>query len=474
MAAYDIFFYSLAFFLIGILAASLGITFRAIFAAIIILAVVFFLKKWQIWAILTIFILIGAGYYQWNDFQFHKVKITFNQEINFSGIVIDDPQNSFGTQTLAVQLLAFYSGKISVRLPLYPQFHYGDEISFRGKIGKSLNKNFNGVVDFPQEANLEKSGLGSPIRAALFKFKNSLANSYNKILAPAPAALLAGLTFGERGNLSNNFKQAMSLSGTTHLTALSGQNITLIVAALAAILGLIFSPGLTFLVTIFIILSFVAMTGFDISAVRAAIMGIAVLLAKFSGRIYDPRNILVLAALLINLFNPKALVFDVGFQLSFLAVLGIIYLLPALRKLLRFKEELGFLAWRENFLMTLSAQLATAPLLIIYFNNFSLTALIANILILMFIPLTMALGFLIGFVYFLSSYLSLILAVLAGWLLNYEIFIINFFAKIAWQPFRSGLNFWAILVYYVVLVGLIIWSRGDLDFLTRRLYDRKH
>ena len=162
-----------------------------------------------------------------------------------------------------------------------------------------------------------KSELGSPIKAALFKFKNSITDSYSKILAPEQAAFLAGLIFGERGGLTKEFKEAMSLSGTTHLTALSGQNITVIVVATATAIGFIFSPFTTFIATVLFVLGFVAMTGFDSSAVRAAIMGFVVLLASLAGRIYNPRNSIALAAFLITLFNPKSLVFDVGFQLSF-------------------------------------------------------------------------------------------------------------------------------------------------------------
>jgi competence protein ComEC len=356
---------------------------------------------------------------------------------------------------------------------LYPQFHYGDKLAFKGKIEKPsalptqadgsyanylAKERINGLSNFPQ-AKLEKSGLGSKIKSALFNFKHSIVDSYQKVLAPNQAALLAGLTFGERGNLDKDFKKAMSLSGTTHLTALSGQNITIIVVAIAAAIGFIFSPFTTFIITILVILGFVAMTGFDTSAVRAAIMGFAVLLAKLVGRIYDPRNSIALAAFLITLFNPKALAFDVGFQLSFLAVLGIIYLRPALKKLLRFGDKPGFLAWRENPLMTLSAQLATAPILIIAFRNFSLTALIANILILMFIPLTMALGFLMGFSYFLSYYLALLSGWLVSLLLTYEIFVINLFAKMA-APINFNLNFLGILLYYLLLVGIIVYTRN--------------
>ncbi len=503
MFSYDIFFFGIVFFLVGVLAASFGIGFLIIVIAALLLAVIFlfldrlqtipipsrtldkvganlsestnfFTKKLVILALLTVFILSGAGYYIRYDSKFKDIKIDFNKKINFSGIVVDDPQYSSNTQNLTVQLSESYRGRISVKLMLYPQFHYGDKLVFNGKIEKPSDsfigqidssyvnylakEKINGSSGFPK-AELVKSGFGSKIKSTLFNFKHSIIDSYQKVLVPNQAALLAGLTFGERGNLDKDFKQAMSLSGTTHLTALSGQNITIIVVAIAAAVGFIFPQSLTFIITILVILGFVAMTGFDPSAVRAVIMSFVVLLANLAGRIYQPRNSIVLAAFLIVLFNPKSLVFDVGFQLSFLAVLGIIYLRPALKKLLRFGDKPGFFAWRENLLMTLSAQLATAPILIVVFGNFSLVALISNILILVAIPLTMALGFSIGFFHFLSYYLALILGWLVSLFLNYEIFIINFFAKMA-VPINFNLNFWCISLYYLFLAGIIISVRN--------------
>ncbi|MDP3052596.1 MAG: ComEC/Rec2 family competence protein [bacterium] len=503
MHSYDIFFFGIVFFLIGVLAASFGIRFLIIIVATMLLAAIFLFldrvqtipipsrtldevganlsestnpptKMWVILAIISVFILLGAGYYKWDDSKFKDIKIDFNKEINFSGLVVDDPQYSSNTQNLTVQLGEPRRGRISVKLMLYPKFHYGDELIFKGKIEKPSDsfigqidssyvnylakEKINGLSGFP-EAKLEKSGMGSKIKSALFNFKHSIIDSYQKVLPPNQAALLAGLIFGERGNLDKDFKQAMSLSGTTHLTALSGQNITIIVVAIAAAIGFIFPQSMTFAITILVILGFVAMTGFDPSAVRATIMGFIVLLANLAGRIYEPRNSIVLAAFLITLFNPKSLVFDVGFQLSFLAVLGIIYLRPALKKILRFGDKPGFFAWRENFLMTLSAQLATAPILIIAFGNFSLLALISNILILIAIPLTMAFGFLIGFFHLFSYYLALLSGWLVSLLLTYEIFIINFFAKMA-APVNFNLNFWGILLYYLLLTRVIVYVRN--------------
>jgi len=473
MYSYDIFFFSIVFFLIGILAASFGIGFPVISVFAALSAVIFLLwkvlkeQKSVVLVFLVVFILIGAGYYRWDDSKFKDMKISFNKEISFDGLVVDDPQYSFNIQTLTIQLNEPSKGEIQVKLMLYPQYHYGDKLSFKGRIEETpigsyanylAKERINGSSNFP-EAKLIESGLGSKIKSALFNFKHSIIDSYQKVLAPKQAALLSGLVFGERGDIDKDFKKAMSLSGTTHLTALSGQNITIIVVAIAAAIGFIFPQSLTLFITILVILGFVAMTGFDSSAVRATIMGFTVLLANLVGRIYNPRNSIALAAFLITLFNPKSLVFDVGFQLSFLAVLGIIYLRPALKILLRFGDKPGFLAWRENLLMTLSAQLATAPILIIVFGNFSLIALISNILILTAIPLTMALGFSVGFLYFLSYYLALILGWLVSLLLNYEIFVINLFAKLA-MPINLNLNFLGILAYYSILVGIVVFARN--------------
>jgi len=488
MPSYDIFFYAITSFLAGILAASFGISLPFIVVAAFLLAAIFLFWKFLknngtdnqkkslfpgelvIISILIISVLLGAGYYNWNDSKFKDIKITFNKEINFSGLVVDDPQYGSNAQTFTVQLSQPFKGNIQAKLMLYPQFKYGDYLSFKGEIDKPSDLSYiqdsssyadylakegiSGLSDLPQ-AKLIKSGLGSKIKSALFNFKHSVINSYYRVLPPSQASLLSGLDFGDRSKFTADFKKAMSLSGTTHLTALSGQNITIIVVAIAAVFGFIFPQSLTLIITILVIFGFVAMTGFDPSAVRATIMGFTVLLAGLVGRIYSPRNSIALAAFLIVLANPKVLVFDIGFQLSFLAVLGIIYLRPSLKKLLRLKDEPGFFAWRENFLMTLSAQLATAPFLIIAFNNFSVFAILSNIMILMAIPLTMILGFVIGFVSPFSYFLALIFGWLVSLFLNYEIFIINFFAKIA-LPLNINFNFFGVLIYYLALIGLIV------------------
>ncbi|MDI6733914.1 MAG: ComEC/Rec2 family competence protein [Patescibacteria group bacterium] len=270
-----------------------------------------------------------------------------------------------------------------MKASLYPRFEYGDNLKINGLIQKPSTAEYagylekekiSGVVSF-SEINILSRHNGSVLKEKLFKIKNTISESFQKFLNVKEAAFLNGLTLGGTSGLSDDFKRAMSLSGTTHLVALSGYNITILVWITMGIFIYFLPRRLSFILTFIAIFAFVAMTGAESSVVRAGIMGMLILLAREVGRIYDFRNAIILAALVMVLINPKVLVFDIGFELSFLALLGIVYLRPTLIKIFKIKEDISFLSWRDNLLTTASAQLAVAPILIANFGNFSLTSL---------------------------------------------------------------------------------------------------
>ena len=170
------------------------------------------------------------------------------------------------------------------------------------------------------------------------------------------------------------------------------------------------------------------MTGAEASVVRAGIMGIIMLLAERQSRIYSFRNAITLTAFIMLLFNPRLLVFDTGFQLSFAALLGIVYIYPLLKKRFKIEENEGVMGWKRNLFQTFSAQVAVAPIVLTSFGYFSPTALFSNVLILEFIPVTMLLGFMTATLGFISYGLSLVLGWVTSVFLGYEIFIINLFS----------------------------------------------
>ena len=156
-------------------------------------------------------------------------------------------------------------------------------------------------------------------------------------------------------------------------------------------------------------------------------MGVIMMLAVHQERIYSFRNAITLTAAAMLILDPTLLSGDAGFQLSFAALLGIVYVYPWLRNKLKWKEG-GFLNWKTNALQTFSAQLAVLPIVLAVFGFVSPAAPISNILILEFIPLTMLAGFLTALTGFFSYHLSAFIGWGANLLLSYEILVIRFFA----------------------------------------------
>lgn len=250
--------------------------------------------------------------------------------------------------------------------------------------------------------------------------------SIEKILPEPQASFLAGLLFGVDQNIPKDLLEDFNQTGTRHIIALSGYNITIIASlTMGFLLWLGFWRKHAFVIAVIAIIFFVILTGASASVSRAAIMGLLVLLAQQVGRLSNPKNLLALAAFFMILKEPSALLNNAGLQLSFAATMGIIYLSPYLKKL------------PEILATTLSAQIAVSPLIIFYFHQVSLISPIANLLVLPIIPITMLVGFIALAIGVLYLPIGIFLAWPAWLFLTYEIKIIELLAKI---PF-AGLSF---------------------------------
>ncbi len=159
------------------------------------------------------------------------------------------------------------------------------------------------------------------------------------------------------------------------------------------------------------------------------------------------------------LANPKVLRFDAGFQLSFAALAGIVYLSPIIKKFFKISDTSDFLSLKENFFTTLSAQLAVLPLLISVFGAVSFVSLITNLLILSAVPLTMSLGFILAALGFISNNLAIIFGWFVNLFLSYETFIIRFFGKTNVLQITSLSTLLIILYYFVLIVFIFIFNR---------------
>lgn len=299
-----------------------------------------------------------------------------------------------------------------------------------------------------------RSGEGNKFLSVLFSVRDSIALKIQRFLPSEEATFLTGLLLGKSAGFSKAFKEKLSLTGTTHLVALSGYNVAIMASGIALLCGLFFSYGISFVISIIGIVAFVLMTGAEASVVRAGIMGVILLLAERTSRVYNVRNAIAAAATVMTIINPYVLTFDVGFQLSFVALLGIVYLKPALDWLLKLSPEAGVFGWRAIVTTTLAAQLAVLPIGLLYFEYASIISIIPNVLILVFIPTTMLLGIVLVGLSYVSHIISTVVAFAVRILVGYELAVINLFSKIP-----IGLHFkvtWVFVgTYYAILLGFI-------------------
>jgi competence protein ComEC len=239
---------------------------------------------------------------------------------------------------------------------------------------------------------------------------------------PEPAgSYIAGVLLGARSAIPYDVKEAFRRTGTSHILALSGYNVTILARALESIFN-------SFWISFAAIILFVGATGAASSLVRAAIMGVIVLVAKKYRRAYSAPHALALAVFAMLVADPALLFGDIGFQLSVAATLGLIYFEEPIAWRIRFvPATLGF---RDALASTLAAEAATLPLVLFYFGFFSPAAPIVNMLVLPTIPAVMLSGFLVGISGFVSNILAGIFAWPAYLLAAYQLGIIQFFAHI--------------------------------------------
>jgi competence protein ComEC len=462
------------FFIFGVFLSNLGIKLILILIGTLIVFLLFvcvYLIKpdSRLLSVGFLFLAVFVGAFWAKTYLYIKFKnnqIVYNRNVEISGQIVSVPKNyeKFKTFNLETEKGEVFLVKVSY----YEQLNYQDQISVFGIIKPVSFQNAYlkkdgvlGVIDFPK-INFKKEAEGFLIKKFLYSLRESMAQVYKMTLENDKSALITGILLGQQSaDFSPAFRQSMKNSGTTHITALSGYNITILISALFLILSFVFSRKITFVFCLIAIALFVIMTGAQSSVVRAAIMGSLVILAQRFSRVYSFKQAMAFSAFLMILTNPLILKFDVGFILSFLSLAGITYLAPILSTYLKTSK-----VWLDKvkslFFETFSAQIAVLPVLSAYFGGFSLSGLISNVLILPLIPTTMAIGFFVGLVGIIWMPLAKVFLWPLSFILEVEVKIIKFFGSIPQIQLRLG--FWAIIFYYLIIILFLIKNKSRLNF----------
>lgn len=229
---------------------------------------------------------------------------------------------------------------------------------------------------------------GNALLASLYRLKGAWERRIDRLLPEPQSALLAGLLTGTRRGIPEDLTDAFNATGLTHIVAISGTNITIIVSLLGS--ALFWVPRRWRVVpTAAAIACFTLLVGASASVVRAAIMGSLALLATGIERKTDGRLLVLWTLFAMLCWRPAQLWDDAGFQLSYLALVGLMEVSPLLDPLF---ARIPWPTLRETLQMTLSAQIATTPWIAHLFGRISLIAPVSNLLVVPLVPLAMALG----------------------------------------------------------------------------------
>ena len=397
-------------------------------------------------------------------------------------------------------------GLVLVRADRYPTFAYGDRLRVTGPLETpSEGDDFSyreylarqGIHSLMRRARVRRigSGEGNPLYAALLAFKGRAQATIAAILHEPAASLLTGILLGVETGIPDDLMADFSATGTTHIIAISGFNITIIAGIFAGLSQRLVGPRRATWVAIVGVLVYTLFVGGSAAVVRAAVMGTLYLLGKHLGRATFAPVSLAAAAMLMTALNPFTL-WDVGFQLSFAATMGLVlYTDPLERGAVRLLARLtppdqaervvGWLS--EALLVTTAAQITTLPLTIYYFRRLSLVTLLTNLLILPAqagLMITGGLATLAGMVWLPAGRL---LGWVAWLFLTYTIETVRITARVPYASVVLGrVDGWTLWAFYALLGALTWWgyqpaerraelwgrARAAWTSLTARLSDR--
>lgn len=391
--------------------------------------------------------------------------VSLQTSVPFDAIIVENPERNESFQKLVVKLIdVSFSRRVLVILPPYPRWFYGDRLSLIGKL-ESPNEErrlflaMQGVyatMSYPK-ARFVEAGQGNHFFSFLFSLREYFRARLQDVLPEPQASFALGLLLGERRSFSTEMMNEFNITGLTHILAISGYNITLIIIFANALCASL-SRRLRCLLSIFAVLFFTIFVGPSASVVRAALMGIIGLFALTVGRQHETSLALAVSAFFMVLWNPRILVYDRGFQLSFAATFGLIFLSPHISALKIFSGK-RFRFVKDSFALTLSATVLTAPLILYYFQRFSLIAPFSNILVAPFIPLSMFFGFFSVFLLVFFPILGNIFGYLAWFFLSLILFFVHWLSLIPYASISlGGFDIWMLLSSFG-FIGVFLFRR---------------
>ena len=468
---------------LAIIAFAIGIAWQSIFEQSVTFVAFLFVLSFIIWLflykvghksrliifLLTMFALGSLRMYITQSIDYRQASSLSNNAdtyIEFKGPIVSEPDKREYYTAITVES---EGSKVLIKAGAHTDLQYGDIVRVNGKLEKIQNfigdtgREFN-YVDYLAKDDIyyqvkrakvdvlsHKRNRG--VRYWLFNIKSKYLQTLSSYIPEPESALAGGITVGSKNSLGKELLEDFRKTGVVHIVVLSGFNVAIIVIFLTYIFsfaGLKLGRALS---AIGIIL-FAMLTGGGATVVRASTMGLLALLALTVRRKYAVLRALFIVGLFMLLYNPKILLSDISFQLSFVATMGMILIMPIVeRYLVALPNTLKF---REIVSATVATQIAVSPLLLYYMGELSVVALVANVLVLPLVTIAMLMVFLTGLIGLFSNVIVLPFAYVAYALLHSIVKIVEYLASLPY--ITIGVTHYGLphLVFSYVVIALVV------------------
>ena len=398
--------------------------------------------KFQIFSFILLLILAVRFYFFYDN----QHQLANGQQISFETTILSQPQVVGNRQVFTAN---YQNQKIRITTGRFPEMNYGDFVRIIGQIS---NKNNRVLMYSPKieainnSSNILQSGL-----RRINIFRQKLITLFSKTLPSPSSSLLLGIIFGIKEQMPKDFSNNLKTSGVFHVIAASGMNVTLIGGFISTFFAFFLKRQIAICLSILGIMFYAVLAGLEPSIIRASIMGILVFSAQILGRQTLAINGLFLAGFTMLLVDPT-LISDIGFQLSFVATLGLV-LIPKIKAI----GKIWVIG--EGINTTIAAQIATLPILLANFGTYSLYSILVNGLLLWTVPILMIIGGIGAILGLILMPLGQLLIYLCYPLLLYFETIVNIFGKIGGAITIESLSWQFILGYYCLLSSVLLILR---------------
>jgi competence protein ComEC len=425
--------------------------------------------QWLTLSLTSLCLLVGVVRMEYAASQFQESAFidSIGQTVSLTGQVIREPDER---ETFTQLYVNVGDERVLVRTSRFIDVQYGDVVQVNGALDRPEQfetdtgrlfdypnylkvRDVQYIVSFAQVTVVETEG-GNPVVGWLYEVKGHFAAAVSRSLPPPQSDLGLGLLLGVTQGLGDELEKAFRQTGLIHIVVLSGYNVMLVIGFFWWVSSWVLPLRGRVLLSLLGIVLFAIMVGLSATVVRASIMASILLFAKYIGARYDVLRALLFAGFVMVLINPYLLLYDLGFQLSFMATLGLVLFLPVFEEHLATKTpQVGL---RDIFLATAVTQVFVLPLLIFHIGEVSVVAVVVNMLVLPIVAVVMALTFATGLLSMTVPVFVSPVALLTHTVLSYIILVVEWFAAWPWAAAKlPPITVFELLMMYAAL--FVVW-----------------